>query len=77
VELIEKVRASGRSLPVIMATGILPTAEFQRKPSLQPTATVVKPYTIAEFLGTVKSVLGLASSTLYENKSDQKAVDLR
>jgi DNA-binding response OmpR family regulator len=56
-ELIEKVRAAGMALPVIMATGAFPTAEFAKRPQLIPAATLLKPYSLAEFLGTVKSVL--------------------
>ena len=57
VELLRKLRATRMALPVIMATGTLPTQEFARYPWLQPTATLLKPYTIVELLGTVKEVL--------------------
>jgi len=57
VELIEKVRAAGMTLPVIMATGEAPEEDFTRNPFLQPAATLLKPYTPVEFLGTVKNVL--------------------
>jgi DNA-binding response OmpR family regulator len=57
VELIGKVRAAGIALPVIMATGALPKEEFTRRPHLQPAATLLKPYTLTEFLRTVKNVL--------------------
>jgi CheY-like chemotaxis protein len=57
VELIEKVRAAGMALPVIMATGALPKEAFSRRSRLQPVATLLKPYTLAEFLGTVATVL--------------------
>jgi DNA-binding response OmpR family regulator len=50
-------------MPVIMATGTLPQAEFARSPWLQPAATLLKPYTIAELLRTVKKVLREADST--------------
>jgi DNA-binding response OmpR family regulator len=49
-------------LPVIMATGELPTEEFTRYPWLQPAATLLKPYTTAELLGTVKKVLRATDS---------------
>jgi hypothetical protein len=45
------------ALPVIMDTGILPKEKFARYPWNQPTAIFVKPYTIAELLGTVQNVL--------------------
>jgi DNA-binding response OmpR family regulator len=58
IELFKKVRAARMALPVIMATGIFPADEFSRHPSLRPAATLLKPYTINELLGTVKEVLG-------------------
>jgi DNA-binding response OmpR family regulator len=57
VELLKKLRAARMILPVIMATGTLPAQEFARSPWLQPAATLVKPYTVEELLGTVKKVL--------------------
>ena len=57
VELVKKVHSARMSLPVIMATGRLPKEEFTRYPWLQPAATLLKPYTVAELLGTVKEVL--------------------
>ena len=57
VELLRKLSAARMAMPVIMATGRLPKEEFTRDPCLQPAATLLKPYTIAELLGTVKEVL--------------------
>ena len=57
LELIKRVRAAGMALPVIMATGTLPQEAFTQHPQLQPAATLLKPYTPVEFLGTVKNVL--------------------
>jgi len=56
-ELLKKLQAAGVVLPVIMATGELPEKEFAQHPWLQPGAILLKPYTIAELLGTVKKVL--------------------
>jgi DNA-binding NtrC family response regulator len=47
-------------LPVIMATGTWPTEEFASTPRLEPVATLLKPYSIAELLDTVKAVLHAA-----------------
>jgi DNA-binding response OmpR family regulator len=63
VELLKKLRSSRMDLPVIMATGTLPEAEFTRYPWLRPAATVLKPYTIEEMLRTVKKVMREAEST--------------
>lgn len=57
VELLKKLRSACMALPVIMATGTLPQEEFTRSPWLQPAATLVKPYTIAQLLRTVHEVL--------------------
>ena len=63
VELIKKLHAARVALPVILATGSLPKEEFTRHPWLQPAATLLKPYTAVEFLGTVKNVLRAAILT--------------
>lgn len=57
VDLLKKLHAAQVALPVIMATGSLPQDEFTRSPWLQPAATLLKPYTIEQLLGTVKKVL--------------------
>ncbi|MGD0812220.1 MAG: response regulator [Verrucomicrobiota bacterium] len=57
VELIMKLHEARIAVPVILATASLPEEEFNRRPWLRPAATLVKPYTFAEFLGTVQSVL--------------------
>lgn len=57
VGLLKKLRAARMDLPVIMATETLPKEEFNRYPWLQPAATLPKPYTVAELVGTVKKVL--------------------
>ncbi len=57
IELIKKLHADQIALPVIMATGRIPTEEFARYPWLTPAATLLKPYTIDELLITVKVVL--------------------
>jgi len=62
VELLKKLRSARMELPVIMATGVLPTEEFTRCPWLQPAATLVKPYTVDALLEKVKAVLREANS---------------
>ena len=58
VELLKKLRAARMVVPVIMATGNPPSAP-PRECWLQPAATLLKPYTVEELLGTVKTVLSL------------------
>ena len=57
VELIKMLHADKIALPVIMATGRLPSEEFARQPWLKPAATLLKPYTVDELLITVNIVL--------------------
>jgi len=57
VELLKKLRAARMALPVILVSGTMPTEELNRHPWLQIEATLLKPYTMAELLGTVKNVL--------------------
>lgn len=61
VELLEKLHAAHMTLPVIMATGAPPDAEFTKQPWLQPTAMLLKPITAAVMVRTVKKVLREAS----------------
>ena len=62
VELLQKLQAAHMPLPVIMVTATVPQEEFTRDPSLQPAATLLKPYPVAELLRTVKKVLREAVS---------------
>jgi DNA-binding response OmpR family regulator len=57
IELLQKLHATRIVVPVIMATGTLPEEEFTRNPWLAPAATLLKPYTLAALLKTVKTVL--------------------
>lgn len=58
IELLKVLRAARMDLPVIMATGVVPQAEFNRHPWLRPAALVLKPYTIDDLLVAVLEVLG-------------------
>jgi len=57
VELLHKLHAAHIALPVILATGTLPMADFIQYPWLQPAALLIKPYSFHELLGTVRNVL--------------------
>jgi DNA-binding response OmpR family regulator len=57
LDLLKKLHAARMALPVIMATGTFPRDEFTRQPWLVPVAMLLKPYAIAELLGTVQEVL--------------------
>jgi CheY-like chemotaxis protein len=57
IEMIEKLRSARMAVPVIMATGDLPTHEFARKPWLKPDATLPRPFSNDDLLEAVKKVL--------------------
>jgi DNA-binding response OmpR family regulator len=61
VELLKKVRDARMALPVIMATAQSPEEDFIQYPAIRPAATLLKPFNIAELLGTVKAVLGMTA----------------
>jgi len=61
VELLKKLHGARLALPVIMATGTLPQEELDWHPWLQIHATLLKPYTFDELLGTVKDILRAAA----------------
>jgi DNA-binding response OmpR family regulator len=71
--LVKKLRAARMGLPVIMATGTLPTENlFIRYPWLPPAATLVKPYSIEQLLGTVEAVLRTAVGSREHRRCDTK-----
>jgi len=57
VELIQKLHAAGRMMPVIMVTGAPPDEELIRHQLMPPAMTLIKPYTFEELLTAVKTVL--------------------
>jgi len=57
LELLKKMRSTGMGLPVIMATGKLPTQELAQNPWLEPVALLVKPYVAEQLLETVEAIL--------------------
>lgn len=70
IELLENLLAAHIWLPVILVSGTMPTEELNRHPWLQIEATLLKPYTNADFLGTVETVLGAANATCREKPID-------
>jgi DNA-binding response OmpR family regulator len=60
IELLKKLRSARMELPIIMATGTVPTQELAQNLWLQPVTTVEKPYTIEQLLDAVRLVLRAA-----------------
>jgi two-component system chemotaxis response regulator CheY len=61
VELVKKLRFARIALPVVLASGNIPTEALNWNSSLQLAATLAKPFTLGELLGTVKKVLRAAA----------------
>jgi DNA-binding response OmpR family regulator len=58
LDLVKKLRAAHMALPVIVATGTLPTEDLMnRYPWLEPVATLDKPFSIEQLLETVEALL--------------------
>ncbi len=57
MELLQKLKDFGMPIAVIMATGTSPETEFLRRPWLQPTVVLLKPFTPEELVKTVETVL--------------------
>jgi DNA-binding response OmpR family regulator len=57
IELVQKLRSEHMTLPVVMASGTIPTEALNGNPSLDLAATLVKPFTKDELLGTVNKSL--------------------
>jgi DNA-binding response OmpR family regulator len=57
VEMIQKLRSSRMTVPVIMATGTMPTFEFARKPWLTPDAALIYPFSDDELLAAIRNIL--------------------
>lgn len=58
LDLLKKLYAAYMTLPVIMVSGTMPTAELNRQPWLQVETKLNKPYSRLELLIAVGNVLG-------------------
>jgi CheY-like chemotaxis protein len=61
VELIKILRSAQMALPVVMVAGILPEEELAQNPSLHLSATLPKPFALADLLDTVSNALHMAA----------------
>jgi CheY-like chemotaxis protein len=57
MKLIERIRRTGMQLPVILASGTLPTASAREYLQLQSSEVLLKPFTSPELLTAVRFVL--------------------
>jgi len=57
LEMVKMLRTQDATLPVILASGLVPREELERHPWLAISAILPKPYTVEKLLETVKEVL--------------------
>ena len=57
VELLEKLHACHRSVPVIMATGTIPAEEIKCQPWFRIATVLLKPYSMQDLLEAVRNSL--------------------
>jgi CheY-like chemotaxis protein len=57
IELLNKLHGTRKALPVVLASGTMPTEKLKLYPWLRIDATLLKPSTSDEFLTTVRKVL--------------------
>jgi DNA-binding response OmpR family regulator len=69
VELVKRARSARMTLPIILATGILPEEELERHPWLQLAATLLRPFSSGQLLDTVKRVLRAAERASFGGHS--------
>jgi CheY-like chemotaxis protein len=63
LEMVKLLRGQDATLPVIMATGAIPTEQLKKHPWLAISAFLPKPYSVGQMLRTVKRVLRKADGT--------------
>jgi DNA-binding response OmpR family regulator len=63
-ESLKKPKGAPKEPPVIVVLTNSRASEMKQSPSLRPVVTLLMPFTVAEFLGTVKCVLRAPAMTL-------------
>lgn len=66
LELIERIRKAGLSLPVVVASGSFSVQSARRYPQLQITAVIPKPFGNVEFLETVRKAMSAGEEDFTE-----------
>ena len=67
IKLIERIRKSGMSLPVIVASGSFSVESMRDHPQLQIEAVIPKPFGKSEFLDIVRNVLSSSEDTFTDH----------
>ena len=69
IELIERIRKVGMSLPVILVSGSFSAESVRDYPQLQIAAVLPKPFRKLEFLDTIKNALSACEDAITEHAS--------
>ncbi len=75
LQLLTKIRSARMTIPVILVSGTVLTAELESDSALHLDATLPKPYTCDDFLRTVERVLHARAG--YERQSDDCILNQR
>ncbi len=76
LELVERLRAAGSKIPVIIASGAMAFRGMPDFPGLQLAAILAKPFTPSELVGTVRLVLCLPPVPLAGRPEPSEAVPM-
>jgi len=69
VELVKKLRTESVRIPVIMATATAPPELLNQDPKFQISGLLLKPFSIKELLGSVRSILRTADNMIHGSES--------
>jgi DNA-binding response OmpR family regulator len=75
LELLKKLDFEAITLPVIMASGMVPIEELERHAHPQLEAALTKPFTISELLDTVEKVLTKTDEVANSSSRESVSVD--
>jgi two-component system, cell cycle sensor histidine kinase and response regulator CckA len=70
MEMVRNLRAARMTIPVIMATGLLPSEEFDQHDWAKTITTLPKPFTISKLLSTVTRVMAAAQNSPPESEQN-------
>ena len=77
IEMIKMLRTQDPTLPVILASGLIPKEELARHPWLEISAILPKPFTASELLRTVKEVLTWGKHPIASTPSPNLALEMK
>jgi len=77
IQLIERIREAGMSLPIIIASGSLPMKRLRDYAELQIAAALSKPFRVIELLNAVRDVLQASCGSTTADQQTPKRIHAR